>query len=164
MENEFLDMINANRRLIFKVCHLYAFEKGLIDDLYQEIILQLWRSFPSFRRESKTSTWVYRVSLNTAIGEFRREIRKPKQTSLSSLHLELPDSDALQDERLKTLNDAIRKISPIDRALLMLYLEEKSYQDISEILGITVSNVGVKLNRLKTKLEQIIKKEEYESR
>ena len=164
MEKEFLEMINANRRLIFKVCHLYAFEKEFIDDLYQEIILQLWRSFPSFRGESRVSTWVYRVALNSAIGEFRREVRKPKRTSLTNLHLELPDTDTLMDERLKMLNDAIRQLSPIERALLMLYLEEKSYQEIADILGITISNVGVKLNRMKTKLEQIIKKAEYESR
>lgn len=164
MEKEFLEMINGNRRLIFKVCHLYAFEKEFIDDLYQEIILQLWRSYPSFRREAKVSTWVYRVALNTAIGELRREVRKPGKTSLSDLHLELPDSSALHDDRLHALNAAMRRVSPIDRALLMLYLEEKSYQEIGEILGISISNVGVKLNRLKNKLELLIKKEEHENR
>ncbi len=164
MEKEFMDMIIDSRRLIFKVCNLYAFEKEFIDDLYQEIVLQLWRSFPSFRGESKPSTWVYRVALNTAIGEFRREVRKPRKTSISDLHLELPDNETMLDDRLKLLHEAMRRLSPIDRALLMLYLEEKSYQEIGLILGISVSNVGVKLNRLKTKLEEVIKSKEYESR
>ena len=165
MEKEFLDMINTHRGIIYKVCHLYGKEKDYREDLFQEIVLQLWRSFPGFKNQSLLSTWMYRVALNTAISQFRKDIKIPQRKSLSGAEFQIPDID-LQDEHenLAQLNQAILLLTRIEKALVMLYLEEKSYQEIADIMGISVSNVGVKLNRIKTKLEKIIKDKYYESR
>jgi RNA polymerase sigma factor (sigma-70 family) len=158
MEKEFVQMVNKHKGIIFKVCNLYGRDKDSKDDLFQEIVLQLWRSFAGFRNESLLSTWMYRVALNTAISHFRKESKKPEKQSLSKAELQIPDL-SFQDEHenLQQLNFAIEHLSKIEKALVMLYLEDKSYQEIADILGISVSNVGVKLNRIKTKLEKIIK-------
>lgn len=166
IEKEFLNMINIHRGIIYKVCHLYGKEKEFKEDLFQEIVLQLWRSFPTFKKESLLSTWMYRVALNTAISQFRKDIRKPERQSLSKAEFQIPDLGFLQDENENALllNQAIQQLTRIEKAVIMLYLEEKSYREISEIMGITQSNVGVKLNRIKIKLEKIIKKDNYELR
>jgi RNA polymerase sigma factor (sigma-70 family) len=166
IEKEFLDMINTHRGIIYKVCHLYGKEKEFKEDLFQEIVLQLWRSFPTFKKESLLSTWMYRVALNTAISQFRKDIKKPERQPLSKAEFQIPDLSFLQDEDENTLllNQAIQQLTRIEKGLIMLYLEEKSYREISEIMGITQSNVGVKLNRIKIKLEKIIKKDNYELR
>lgn len=157
-------MINTHRGIIYKVCNLYAKEKDYREDLFQEIVLQLWRSFPTFRNQALLSTWMYRVALNTAISQFRKDVKKPERLPLSRAELEIPDMTPLAEsgERRWLLNQAIEKLTRIEKALIMLYLEEKSYQEIGEILGITLSNVGVKINRIKTKLEKIIKTTNYE--
>jgi RNA polymerase sigma factor (sigma-70 family) len=165
MEKEFVEMINNHRGIIYKVCHIYGYEKDFKEDLFQEIVFQLWRSFPTFRKESKHSTWMYRVALNTAISQFRKEVRKPPQTPLTATHFELPDLNALEaNDSILLLNQAIQQLTKIEKAVIMLYLEDKSYQEISEIMGITESNVGVKLNRIKIKLDKIIKANRYELR
>lgn len=159
-------MINANRGIIYKVCNLYCLEKEYKQDLFQEIVLQLWKAFPSFRNESLRTTWMYRVALNTAISNFRKEIRKPGRQSISRSEFQIPDISQFEDEHdnLSLLKQAIQQLSKIEKAIIMLYLEEKSYEEISEIMGITKSNIGVKLNRIKTKLEAIIKSSHHELR
>lgn len=153
-------MINVHRGIIYKVCHMYVHDADDRKDLFQEIVFQLWKSLPSFRGESKPSTWMYRIALNTAISHFRSATRKPEQRSLSAFEFQIADVNERQqlDESVKMLYDAIQQLSRIEKAIIILYLEEKSYQEISEIMGITHSNVGVKINRIKTKLESIIKK------
>ena len=159
MEKEFVDMINTHRGIIYKVCHLYGKEKDYRDDLFQEIVLQLWRSFPTFKHQSLPSTWMYRVALNTAISQFRKDVRVPTKDSLTGAHFQIPDVSFRQDENENVfqLHLAIQLLTRIEKALVMLYLEEKSYQEIGDIMGISLSNVGVRLNRIKTKLEKIIK-------
>ncbi|HYG19448.1 MAG TPA: RNA polymerase sigma factor [Ohtaekwangia sp.] len=165
MEKDFIAMINTHRGIIYKVCNLYGHEKDYKEDLFQEIVLQLWKSFPAFRQESMISTWMYRVALNTAISSFRRAKKKPESQSLSMAALEIPDmTDADEHARSAMLESAIQQLTKIEKALVMLYLEEKSYREISEIMGITQSNVGVKLNRTKSKLEKIIKADNNEHR
>jgi RNA polymerase sigma-70 factor (ECF subfamily) len=166
MEKEFTDIINKHRGIIYKVCHVYGYEKEYLDDLFQEIVLQLWKSFPAFRNEAQVSTWMYKVALNTAISHFRREVKKPRPATLTEAEFEIPDLDSIpvEHENMTLLKSAIDKLTKIEKALLMLYLEERSYQEISDILGISHSNVGVKLNRIKTKLEKIIKADSYELR
>jgi RNA polymerase sigma factor (sigma-70 family) len=160
IEKDFTDMVNAHRGIIFKVCHMYVHDTDDREDLFQEIVFQLWRSFPGFRGEAKPSTWMYRVALNTAISHFRNQSRKPDQRTLSIAELQIADKDEKQsvNESINLLNDAIQQLSRIEKAIIILYLEEKSYQEISDIMGISHSNVGVKINRIKTKLEKIIKK------
>jgi len=159
-------MINTHRGIIYKVCNLYCYEKEYQQDLFQEIVLQLWKAFPSFRNESLRTTWMYRVALNTAISNFRKEVKKPEQQSISRAEFQIPDISQFPDEHenLSLLKQAIQQLTKIEKAIIMLYLEEKSYDEISEITGITKSNVGVKLNRIKSKLETIIKSIHHELR
>ncbi|MBC8051454.1 MAG: RNA polymerase sigma factor [Sphingobacteriaceae bacterium] len=166
MENEFIEMINNHRGILYKVSNLYCHEEEDKKDLFQEIVLQLWKSFPAFRKNSRASTWMYRVALNTAITNFRKESKKPDRRTLLDADYEIPDfSDALlQKENVQLLNTAIARLSKVEKAVIMLYLEEKSYDEISEIMGITKTNVGVKLNRIKVKLEKLLKTNDYEIR
>ena len=157
MEKEFVALINLHRGLIYKVCHLYGRDRDDKEDLFQEIVLQIWRAFPSFRKESRITTWMYRVALNTAISYFRKEKRKPESQGISIAELQLPDLETNDD--VEILHRAIQHLTQVEKGMIILYLDEKSYQEIADILGITVSNVGVKINRIKAKLEKIIKAE-----
>jgi len=158
-EATFEKLIFENQNLIHKVCNLYENSEDDKKDLFQEITLQLWRSFSSFQEKSKFSTWMYRVALNTAITQKRKKKRKPFSTAISETEYEIPDSSAEEspEEDLKALRWAISKLKRIDRAIIFLYLEEKSYQEIADIIGITTKNVGVKIVRIKVKLLGILK-------
>jgi len=159
MEKEFIILINKYRALIFKVCNLYCHDAETRRDLFQEVVLQLWKSFPSFRRQSLGSTWIYKVTLNTAISNFRKESKRVEKTSISSDQFEVPDMlpDTDSADRWNSLQHAINKLSDIEKAIVMLYLDEKSYEEMSEIIGIPISNIGVRINRIKKKLTKIIK-------
>jgi RNA polymerase sigma factor (sigma-70 family) len=159
MEKAFIEIINSNRGIIYKVCGIYSREDENKKDIFQEIILQLWKSFPSFRNESKISTWVYRVALNTAISHFRRESKTPASMSFTEESFQLPDIPYFsnENEQLGLLQEAINKLTAIEKAIIMLYLDEKSYDEMAAIMGITHTNVGVRLNRIKIKLSKIIK-------
>ena len=161
MEKEFVELINTNRGLIYKVCHLYGNNDDK-KDLFQEIVLQLWKAYPSFRKESLNTSWMYKVALNTAISNFRKESKKPDRNAISEAEFQIPDISfyAEEDDRLNLLRQAIEKLSEIEKAIIMLYLEEKSYDEIGEIIGISHSNVGVRINRIKSKLEKIIQSKE----
>ena len=158
MEQAFIEIINGNRGTIYKVCNLYCDAGENRKDLIQEIILQLWKSFPSFRKEANVNTWLYRVALNTAISNFRIESKRPTNASLTEETFQLPDIQYSTEEREKfdLLRQAIEKLTAVEKAVIMLYLDEKSYDEIAEIMGITNSNVGVRLNRIKNKLSKII--------
>ena len=159
MEQAFIEMINSNKGTIYKVSAMYCREDENRKDMIQEIVLQLWRSYPGFRKEANINTWVYRVALNTAISNFRRESKKPEKTALTEDTFQLPDLPHFSDEKenLGLLKQAIDRLTEIEKAVIMLYLDEKSYDEIAEIMGITNSNVGVRLNRIKNKLSKIIK-------
>jgi RNA polymerase sigma-70 factor (ECF subfamily) len=159
MEKAFIEMINNNLGTIYKVCGIYNREGEHKQDMFQEIILQLWKSYPSFRHEAKINTWVYRVALNTAITNFRRVNKRPENVLLDEATLQLADISDFkeEEEKLQILKAAIEKLNGIEKAIIMLYLDEKTYDEIAEIVGITNSNVGVRLNRIKNKLTKIIK-------
>jgi RNA polymerase sigma factor (sigma-70 family) len=159
MEKEFVEMINIHRRIIYKVCNLYCHDEEDKKDLFQEIVLQLWKAFPSFRNEALNTSWMYRVALNTAISNFRKESKKPDRKAITDNEFQIPDLNfyADENENLQSLRQAIEQLSEIEKAIIMLYLDEKNYEEIAEIIGISLSNVGVRLNRIKTKLEKIIK-------
>ncbi len=130
-------------------------------DLFQEILIQLWKAYPRFRGEAKVSTWMYRVALNTAISHFRKEKRKPPRLDLMDSHFQLADKpyDYEYEEKLKVLREAIEKLTKIERAIMMLYLEEKEYEEIAETIGITQNYVRVKMNRIRNKLKKILTKQ-----
>lgn len=154
----FSQVIEENQGIIHKICRMYLKLEEERKDLFQEILLQLWRSFDSFEGQSKISTWIYRVALNTAITYFRKTKKRPQKVDipLSDLKLGYEDGSIEEQEDIKMLYQAIDKLSKIERAIILLYLEEKSNKDIAEIMGITQNNVNVKINRIKKKLKKIL--------
>ena len=162
-EQEFLQMITQNQGIIRKVCHLYGRNESDKDDLYQEIVIQLWRSFGSFRGEAKISTWMYRIALNTAITARRKEAKKVELQFPEFIPKDEADSEEekLKEERLKDMYNAISKLTEVEKAIVMLYLEDKSYEEMEEILGISNGTLRVKMNRIKEKLRSLTKSAQY---
>jgi RNA polymerase sigma-70 factor (ECF subfamily) len=157
-QNEFVQLLNQHQPLIYKVCNLYGQELSDRQDLFQEIVVQLWRAYPSFRGESKFSTWLYRIALNTAISGLRKKKNHIASFEPDNLPTEIQDEAYNKDKeiQLDQLYAAIRQLSEIERALVMLYLEDKSYEEMEEILGINQNNLRVKMNRIKEKLRKLI--------
>ncbi|MBP5419489.1 MAG: sigma-70 family RNA polymerase sigma factor [Bacteroidales bacterium] len=152
LEQKFLELVENYKRVIYKVCFMYANDDETIGDLYQEVVLNLWTAFPRFRNESKPSTWVYRVSMNTCITNLRHKRTQPDTVVLTSSMADLfPDES--DKEQLHELYRLISQLGELERALILLWLDDKSYDEIAEILNISVSNVGVRINRIKTKLK-----------
>ncbi|MGE5106126.1 MAG: RNA polymerase sigma factor [Sphingobacteriales bacterium] len=155
--------MNENNALIHKVCHLYGDSPMDKQDLFQEIILQIWKAYPSFRGESKFSTWLYRVALNTAISSYRKNKKAISTTGIDFLPVEVQDIsyDFEKEEKLKQLYKAIAQLSEVEKAIVMLYLDDRTYEEMEEVLGINQNNLRVKMNRIKDKLRQLTKKEVY---
>jgi len=153
-ERAFMKMIRGNERIIYKVCSFYISDEFQLADLYQETVCNLWSSFPKFRHDSSPSTWIYRIALNTCISGMRKEKRKPKGLSLADLHESLPAPESIS-EQVQEMYTLIYQLKTLERAILLLWLEEKSYQEIADITGLTVSNVATKLKRSKEKLRQM---------
>lgn len=162
MEKEFLHIIQKNQGIIHKVCNIYCDTDDDRSDLFQEIVAQLWRSFPSFRKEAKVSTWMYRVALNTAITTFKKAKRRPDQSGLSYDNFQIEDEkyDTATEENIKLLHKAITHLTGIEKSIILLFLENKKYEEIAEITGITQNYVRVKMNRIKKKLKKIMASEE----
>ncbi len=158
-EKDFVKLINENHGLIHKVCFLYERNDESRKDLFQEIVLQLWRSFPTFKGQAKITTWMYRIALNTAISSLRKTSRIPESTDLNNLRFQIADDDesASRREQYQMLENAIKQLSEIEKAMIMLYLDEIPYEEIAETLGITQNNVRVKMNRIREKLKTIMK-------
>ena len=158
MEKAFLEAVNQHQGIIFKICRMYCTDNTDSEDLFQEIILQLWKSWPGFNSTAKVSTWMYRIGLNTAITRLRKNKRRPSLQALSTGHDAIPEVSPQRLDILfdKELQAAIDKLDKLDRALVMLYLDEKSYREIAEIMGLSEGNVGVKISRIKAKLKEII--------
>ena len=154
VEHEFLEVVERHQKIINKVIRIYARDSEDRRDLFQEIVFQLWRSYGAFRGESKVSTWLYRVALNTAITSLRSNKRRPEHEELNEGVIPGLHSQASPDKnrQIEHLYLAIKTLGEMDRALVMLYLEDLSYKEIAQVLGLTEDNVGVKLNRIKSKL------------
>lgn len=135
-EQDFIKLFNAHQKIVYKVCNLYMDTKTDREDLYQEIALQAYKSFGTFRGDAQFSTWLYRVALNTAITFFRKEKRKP-QTTYTDVIPELENEKSEIEEQVQAMYKAIGNLNNIDKALVMLYLEDYSYIEIGETLGIT---------------------------
>lgn len=132
------------------------------EDLFQDILFQLWRSFPSFNHQSKFSSWMYRVALNTAISQFRKE-KKRNEKVVDKFPVQLSDEclEDEKDERIRLLHMAISKLNKVEKSIIILYMDDYSYEEIAEITGLTLTNTGVKINRIKTKLQKIFKELEH---
>ena len=151
--------------MLLKVCNVYCHSEFDRQDLFQEIVIQLWKSFPRFRGESKFSTWLYRIALNTAISDLRRQKKNITLTEPANLPGDIEFEDIQyykqQEEQLQQLHRAIEQLTEIEKAITMLYLEDKSYEEMEEILGISQNNLRVKMNRIKEKLRKLTKAIEH---
>ncbi len=156
-EKKFISLINDHQGLIHKVCFMYENDPEVRNDLFQEIVFQLWKSFSSFRGEAKITTWMYRIALNTAISGFRKQSRNVKTEDLKEMHFNISDSwSDNREEDIQRLQGAIRQLSEIERAMIMMALEEVPYEEIAETIGITQNNVRVRMNRIREKLKKIM--------
>lgn len=150
--------LQDNQNIVHKVCTLYTNDKDSHNDLFQEITIQLWKAYPKFRGESKFSTWMYRVALNTAITLYRKSKRRIVTQDYESVifKIKADEYDETEEQQLKLMYKAVRQLGDIDKALVFMYLEDKNYTEIAETLGITEVNARVKMNRIKTKLRTIL--------
>lgn len=151
LEDDFMEIIRQNETTIYKICSFYVTPTIPIDDLYQESVLSLWKGFPKFRHESSFTTWIWRVTLNSCLSVIRTEKKHKQNISLSQVHAASIATENMQQE-IKQLYDIINKLNPFDRALILLWLDEKSYKEIAEVTGISVANVATKLKRIKIQL------------
>ena len=154
-EKQFLDMMAAQKHIVYKVCYVYANDEEELNDLFQEVVLNLWKSFPRYRGDSKLTTWVYRIAMNTCITNLRRSNARPQTIRLTADVTRMVAADEGTTAQLQELYRLINQLGKLERALILLWLEERSYQEIADILGISKANVAVKLNRVKEKLKKM---------
>lgn len=162
-QNEFIVLVNQHRGMLYKVCNLYCSSEYDKQDLFQEIVIQLWKAYPRFRGDSKFGTWLYRIALNTAISDLRKQKKHIQSVEPDKLPTEIQDIQYNKDkeEKLQQLYQAIHQLPEIERGIVMLYLEDKSYDEMEEILGINQNNLRVKMNRIKEKLRKLTKVVEH---
>ena len=160
-ESEFVALLEEHQNIVHRICRIYTQSEAEHKDLFQEISIQLWRSFDRFEGKSKFSTWMYRVGFNTAITLYRKNKKRIDTYEINEEinGIELDDYDPVIDEQLNWLYEEIEKFSEIDKALVLLYLENKRYNEIAETLGISTVNARVKMNRIKQRLKKMIKQE-----
>lgn len=162
-EADFTALIERNQARLQRICRVYAQDRDDQADLFQEIVYQLWQALPRFRAEAQVDTFIYRVGLNTALTHVRRARRQPIASDDLSRHDRghQPDwdQDLDQQQQLKALYQAIDQLPKADRTLVLLYLEDLSYQEMADITGLSVNYVGVRLNRIKKKLAKTVDSE-----
>jgi len=158
LEHNFVELLEKHQNIAHKVCRLYTNNQDAHNDLFQEITIQLWKAYPKFRGDSKFSTWMYRVGLNTAITLYRKNKRRIKTEEFDAFQFKISAEayDDSEEQQLKLMYKAVRQLNDIDKALIFLYLEDKGYKEISETMGISEVNARVKMNRIKTKLKTIL--------
>ncbi|MEK6153813.1 sigma-70 family RNA polymerase sigma factor [Flavobacteriaceae bacterium 3-367] len=158
-EEEFVRVIKQNEGVIFKITTIYTDNKTDQQDLYQDIVYQLWKAFPGFRKESKVSTWMYRIALNTALTRLKKSKRGGHSVSIDRVVLQEAECyDYEFEERLKLVYSHIKQLNLLEKGIMLLLLEGKKYEEIAEITGLSPSNVGTRISRIKQKLkEQLVK-------
>jgi RNA polymerase sigma factor (sigma-70 family) len=155
LQERFQSLVDEHKKILYKVCSSYCRNRDDREDLAQEIMIQLWRSFGSFDERARFSTWMYRIALNVAISFFRRESTRTRYVlSNETLLLNAIDETASRPAEIQVLYDFIDKLDPLNKALVLLYLDGYNYQEIAAVVGITETNVATKINRLKQKLEK----------
>ena len=160
MEKEFIKLIQKHQGILHKICNVYFYCNSYKEDYYQEILIRLWKSFPSFKNQSAFSTWLYRVALNTAIDIIRKQSILPVNVELSRNEFNIPIYEQNEEaEKKDQLYKAIDHLSDTEKAIIILYLEEYDYKEIAAIMGISESNTGVKINRIKSQLIKILENE-----
>ena len=152
-EKEFAALVKEHKSTIYSICYMFSKDKDEIDDLFQETLIHLWQGFEKFRNESKIETWVYRVTMNTCISMDRKEKRRGEHIALD-VNIDLFDETDKDMHQVQMLYKRIQKLGLFDRAIIMLWLENLSYDEIGEIVGISAKNVSVRLVRIREQLKK----------
>lgn len=156
-QEEFVQQIYEAQGILFRICNIYVRDADTRNDLLQEMLLQLWRSYPSFRKDSAFSTWMYRVALNTAMMYSRKEKRGSRSLPIDAVPArDLPREEHRDDEDVRMLYECIQQLPSLDRAIVLLHLEESTNEEIAQILGLNPGNVSVRLTRLKGRLRHAL--------
>jgi len=157
LQTDFIEIIEDHKKLIYKVSHMYCDKADDIKDLFQDIISNLWIAYPNFQNKSKISTWIYRVSLNTAINWFRESTKHSKRIEYTNW---IPNITNETDQEIDELHDqlysAIDTLGNVDKAIILLFLDDTSYEEIAEIIGLSKTNVATKISRIKLKLKNCL--------
>ncbi|UZH55936.1 sigma-70 family RNA polymerase sigma factor [Salinimicrobium tongyeongense] len=158
LEHEFVSNLEKHQNIVHKICRMYTNDQESHNDLFQEITIQLWNAYPKFRGDSKFSTWMYRVALNTAITLYRKSKKELRTQNYDevSFKIKADDYNDEVEKQLQLMYKAVKELNDIDKALVFLYLEDQSYREISEMLGISEVNARVKMNRIKKALRNIL--------
>ena len=152
-EQEFSRMVREHKSTIYTVCYMFSNDEDEVSDLFQETLINLWKGYESFRHESKLSTWIYRVAMNTCISADRKKRKQGTKVPLS-MNIDLYNDEDHETKQVRQLHERIQRLDLVDRALVMMWLEGMNYDEIADVIGISVKNVGVKLVRIKEKLKQ----------
>lgn len=157
MSNDFYKVsILPYSGIIIKICRAYTNNQEDFEDSYQEVCLQIWRSKDNFKKQSEWSTWIYRLTLNVCLTLLKKNKKVSQFSSKSILREEIEENTAFSNESLNQLYAAIKQLSEIDRAVILLYLEEKTYKEIADIIGTNPNNIGVRIKRIKERLKKIL--------
>ena len=152
-EREFTQLVHEQKSTIYTVCYMFARDKDEAADLFQDVLINLWKGIGKFRNDSEISTWVYRVSLNTCISADRKKRKMP--TTRLEMNIDLFDDDDTDSRQIQVLRQRIQRLQPLDRAIVLLWLESLSYQEIADIVGLTPKNISVRLTRIRLQLKQM---------
>ena len=151
LEKEFTAMVREHKDTIYMVCYMFSKDNAEVEELYQEILINLWRSLPSFEGRSSVRTWIWRISLNTCVSIDRKKRRREKMPL--ELDIDLYNDSDRDTKQIKLLHERINRLGPFDRAIILLWLENMSYEEIGAIVGISEKNVSVRLYRIKEQLK-----------
>lgn len=160
-EREYLEMIRECQPILLKIASFYAKSREDAKDLYAEMVYQLWKSYPAFKHHSKLSTWVYRVCLNIAVGFGKSAYRKMYFVGYDSVPEIAVPANENPNEEIRLLYACIDKLSPLNKSVILMYLDDVKYSEIADVLGISEANVSVRVNRIKKELKAYLKKSEY---
>ncbi len=157
-QEEFLKILSAYQGIIHKVNQIYFKSKTDKEDNFQEVVCQLWRSFPSLQNREKPASWIYAVAINTSISKIRKDNQLEFCDSVPDIEVVDPYEQQERSENYQRLMNALHELNEIDRSIMLLYMEDYSYDEIAEIVGMSSSNIGVKIHRLKSQLQKQFKK------
>jgi RNA polymerase sigma-70 factor, ECF subfamily len=160
LQQQFVEILQQHSGILHKVCRLYCYSAEDRQDMFQEMVAQVWKAFAGFRQEAKISTWMYRIALNTAISDYRKQQRKINTISFEAHNTQelYEEQDIEKNEKLQLMHEAINNLTDVEKAVIVLYLEEKSYEEMEEILGMSQGTLRVKINRIKEKLRKNIER------
>ena len=153
MKQEFEQIVQENKSTIYTVCYMFSKDNDEINDLFQEVLINLWKGFPTFQRKSNVATWIWRVAFNTCISQDRK--KKRSKTLPLSVDINLFEDKDDDTKQIQMLYQRIHALKPFDRAIVLLWLEGVTYEEIGEIVGITAKNVSVRLYRIKEELKKM---------